>query len=190
MSTTSSLGALSITLLAVSISAGCGGTTQTDSPAGTATAGEEAATAGDGHGHHAHGGAHAQGGATHHRPMAGRGPMACPMMLPGAQVAVDNTERGVAMTFTTERADQVEELRTRVRAMAAMHEQHGAMRGGRMMMPPATTSVVEVPGGARLELAAASAADVDALRRHASMQAEHMRGGRGCPMLGEAEPPA
>lgn len=171
MSTRISLRTIGIGLLAVSISAGCGGTADVEGrPAGAATAGAEQGMRG-------HGGM--------------RGAMACPMMLPDAQVAVESTERGVAMTFTTERADQVEELRTRVRAMGAMHEQRGTMRGGRMMMmPPATTSVVEVPGGARLELAAADAADVDALRRHASMQAEHMRDGRGCPMMGEADPPA
>lgn len=113
------------------------------------------------------------------------GRMACPMMLPGAEVEVEDTEDGVAMTFTTERTSEVEALRSHVREMAALREQHAATRPGRgrRALPPSTSRVVDVPNGARLELAARDADDVDALRQRASMHAERMRDRRGCPMM-------
>ncbi len=57
------------------------------------------------------------------------------------------------------------------------------MHGGRMeMMPPSRASVVDVDGGARLELHALEAADVDALRAHVRQHGESMRAG-ACPMM-------
>jgi hypothetical protein len=108
------------------------------------------------------------------------------------EVSVENTDQGVAVTFTNDRSQDVVELRERVRGMAAMHEHHAGMKsdgmmggqGGMSAMPPSTVSVVDVPQGARLELVANEAADVDSLRQHASMHAEHMRGRQGCPMIG------
>lgn len=53
----------------------------------------------------------------------------CPMVVQGADVAVSDTEGGVALTFTTD-APGVADLRTRARSMAQMYELHrgrGAM---------------------------------------------------------------
>lgn len=124
------------------------------------------------------------GGGMHGQMMQDRDAMACPMMLEGAQVSVVDIDRGVAMTFTTDREEDVDALRQRVRAMASMHERHAGMMGGEMAMPPSTASVVDVPDGARLELVATDEADVGSLRQHASAHAEHMRGRQGCPMMG------
>lgn len=54
---------------------------------------------------------------------------ACPMAVPGTQVAVSDTAGGEALTFTTAGGD-VGELRRRTSAMAAMHDRMGA--GARM----------------------------------------------------------
>lgn len=162
---------------------GCGGS------AGAGAEPEQPrATAGAEHGQEMHD----HGGGMHGQMMQGSDEMACPMMLEGAEVSVENIDQGVAMTFTTDRSEDVPELRERVRGMATMHEQHAGMMEGGMMggqggmsaMPPSTVSVVDVPQGARLELVASEAADVDSLRQHASMHAEHMRGRQGCPMMG------
>jgi hypothetical protein len=62
------------------------------------------------------------------------GPMAgCAMAVPGAEVAVTDVPAGAALEFTTPSEQNVAELRTRVHAMAEMHEAHhgeGAMAGG------------------------------------------------------------
>lgn len=117
------------------------------------------------------------------------GPMACPMMMEGADVEVMDTEEGVAVTYTTPRPQEVEELRERVRAMAEQHEQRAESRPGRgrRALPPATVSVTDVPEGARLELAAVDPGDVEALREHVAMRAERMGAG-GCPMMGDDMP--
>lgn len=113
-------------------------------------------------------------------PMMGR--MACPYMLEGAHVAVENTLSGVAMTFTTDRPADVADLRGRVAAMGMRHGQRSAM-GAPMRMPPATTSVTDVPNGARIEFTATDPNDAQALQQHASTMAEDVRGRRGCPMM-------
>jgi TusA-related sulfurtransferase len=61
------------------------------------------------------------------------GPMAgCPMAVPGTEVAADDVPAGEAITFTTADPQAVADLRSRVHAMAEMHEaHHGAgMMGG------------------------------------------------------------
>ena len=116
-------------------------------------------------------------------------PAECPMALEGADVEIGDIEDGVAVTYTTPRAQDVEELRERVRAMAALHEQRAATRPGRgrHALPPAAASVVDVPEGARLELTAVDPGDVEALRARMAMRAERTAG--RCPMM-ESQPPA
>lgn len=110
----------------------------------------------------------------------------CPMMGEGAQVSVEDTPDGAALIFTTDRPEQVDELRNRVRKMAERHEQRAELRRERgAPVPDASVSVVDLPEGARLELSAQDPADVEALRAHASRRAERMQ---SCPM--RAEEPA
>lgn len=166
---------LSAALLAL---IGCGGSEAEEIPPASATAGAEHTSPMQPHAMHGHG-QHGQGGAV---------ATACPMMLSGAEMTVEEIEGGSAMTFTTASAGDVEDLRARVRGMAAMHEQHAGMGHGMMAgMPRAEVSVVELPNGARLELRATDPADVEQLRRHAAVHADHMRTRRTCPMMTAAE---
>jgi hypothetical protein len=75
---------------------------------------------------------------------------ACPIAVPGTQLAAADTPDGVSVTFTTS-PDRAEDLRARVHAMADMHNrhhlaggpegthaghggmEHGGMMGGGMM---------------------------------------------------------
>src|SRR6266545_7647261 len=50
---------------------------------------------------------------------------ACPVMVPGTQVAAAETVNGESITFTTS-PDHVADLRARVRTMANMHNRHHA----------------------------------------------------------------
>lgn len=157
---------------------GCGGSEAEEIPPASATAGAEQ-TQHSPHMHGMHGQGHGRGGAV---------ASACPMMISTANMTVEEIEGGSAMTFSTDDAGQVEELRTRVRRMGEMHEQHAGMGHGMMAaMPEAQASVVDVPNGARLELRATNPADVEALRRHAAVHAEQMRTRRTCPMMTAAE---
>jgi hypothetical protein len=131
---------------------------------------------------------------------------ACPMAVPGTQVAVTETRDGEAVTFTTSR-NQADELRARVHAMADMHNshhqgggmegmhggmQHGGMMGGgsmgstggrdAMMPPPSRATVEDVEGGARLVVTPNDPADLDQLRSTVRMHAEHMRQTGTCEM--------
>lgn len=109
---------------------------------------------------------------------------ACPTMLPGVEVTVEEIDSGAAMTFTTSEPAQVDELRARVRVMAGMHQQHAATPAGRTgTMPPAIASVSDVPGGARLELRAIDATDQGALHEQALAQADEMRTAGTCPTM-------
>lgn len=53
---------------------------------------------------------------------------ACPMAVPGTQVAAADTANGESITFTTS-SDRAADLRARVRAMADMHNRHHAGGG-------------------------------------------------------------
>lgn len=140
--------------------------------------------------------------------MGGMPTSACPMAVPGTQVAVADTADGEAVTFTTA-PDQAAELRSRVHAMADMHNSHhqgggmegmhggmqhnGMMGGGSMgssggggampMMPPPSRAAVEdVEGGARLVVTPSDPADLDRLRSTVRMHVEHMRQTGTCEM--------
>ena len=124
----------------------------------------------------------------------------CPMAIPGTQVSAADTSTGEALTFSTTSPDQVAELRTRVRAMADMHNQHhasggmhegmhqpgGMMSGGGManmpMPPPSTATVEDTDAGARLVLTPQDPAQMaqlqSAVRAHAGMMQQG-----GCGMM-------
>jgi hypothetical protein len=130
----------------------------------------------------------------------------CPMAVPGTQVSAADTAGGEAITFTTT-PDALADLRSRVGAMADMHNQHhqgggadsmhaggmqgmhggmmgggaGAMHGG--MMPPPSRAVVEdVAGGARIVVTPNDPADLDPLRTTLRAHAQHMQETGQCGM--------
>lgn len=141
--------------------------------------------------------------------MEGMPPGACPMAVPGTQLAAAETRDGEAVTFTTT-PDRAAELRTRVRAMAEMHNRHhqggdgmGGMHGGlhhgemmgggsmgssgggdamAMMPPPSRAAVEDVEGGARLIVTPNDPSDLDRLRSAVRMHAEHMQQSGTCEM--------
>ncbi len=100
---------------------------------------------------------------------------ACPLGVPGASVDLQETPQGVALVFTS--PEHVDELRERARYAAAMHGpdahlgaghdgSHGS--GGQhglqaMQLPPVHAAVVDVDGGARIELVPTDADDRVAL---------------------------
>jgi hypothetical protein len=137
--------------------------------------------------------------------MAARGNEACPMMVEGASVDVENTADGVALRFTSTTAGNVEDLRNRVEHMARMYEMHGGGKdkGGSMMwhrmghmradqdqpgaggqgqgpagaMPAATARVEDVDNGARLVLTPKDKTQLTALREHARDHERRMESG-------------
>jgi hypothetical protein len=115
----------------------------------------------------------------------------CPMMVPSVRVEEADIERGASVTFTTTTRDRVDDLRSRVRRMAAMMEAHhgqsaptgaNGMRHGMHALPPSHVNVVDVADGAKIELQAIDTGDVDALRAHVREHSEMMRAGT-CPMM-------
>lgn len=104
----------------------------------------------------------------------------CPSEVPGVAIAAADTADGVAISFTAP-ADQVEELRARVRHMAAMHERHHVAGRGHMAMPDSDTRVEEIEGGSRITFTPANPDEVGQLRTHVRQRVEQMRAG-GCPM--------
>jgi hypothetical protein len=128
----------------------------------------------------------------------------CPMEVPGTTVTPADTSDGEALTFTTASADQVPALRERVRAMAAMHNQHHAETGGShgmhhggmaghgagsghdmgaAMPPPSRARVEDVDGGARLVVTPRDPADVGRLQSTVRAHAERLQR-EGCGMMG------
>jgi len=116
-------------------------------------------------------------------------PDACPLGVSRASVVTSRTPDGIALTFTVGPDGDAEDLRERVRGAARMHGPFGRQgkgHGGRHGMggehglqaaslPRATARVVDVDGGARLELAAADPGEVDELRRRVRRRARAMR---------------
>lgn len=134
----------------------------------------------------------------------------CPMIVQGADVAVADTDNGVALTFTTQAGDEeaLRDLRQRVQHMAQMYEMHRgrghmmwhrmgrgragmAQRGGMGPMggpmPAARATVTDIDRGARLELTPADPAELQALREHARWHQQRMQSGE-CWMV--QNPPA
>jgi hypothetical protein len=126
----------------------------------------------------------------------------CPMVVQGAEVAVIDTEGGVALTFTTEGGD-VADLRTRVERMSQLYTLHQGRRGmmwhpmgrgmgggmgrgmgdgmgkmtGRGPMPAASATMTEADAKMRLELRPTDPAQLDALREHVRWHQQRMESG-------------
>jgi hypothetical protein len=152
-----------------------------------------------GHGHGMMGQGH--GGEGRGR-AAGMGDV-CPVKIPGAEMAVADVDGGVAISYTTRTGD-VAELRRRVQAMAARHQDPATarhdmghpsrpMHGGMAGTPTANVQVTaeEIEGGARLILRASDPTRLEELRRHVRAHAERMTA-ESCPMrpAGGTPPPA
>ena len=187
--------------LAISLTAGCSGSSKQQAPSQTA-----ASTAQAGHEHSCE-------------------DCACGGDMSAASVSAENTNDGAALTFTTSE-DKVAELRAHVQHMAEMHDRaqsgeaqpaptaesdvHGAtahghqgmpqqqeglhtmqdgMPGHRQAMPmsaggmvPSAVTVEEVPGGARLRFTPRDPSKLEELREHLKRRAERMQEG-GCDMM-------
>lgn len=128
----------------------------------------------------------------------------CPMAVPGTQVVADDTPDGEAITFTTS-SDRVAELRSRVHAMAELHNrrmqaggmgstgsgsasaEQGPMQLPRPEMPPPSRATVEdVDGGARVVVTPNDPSDAGQLRTVLRVHAEHMRDTGTCGMGADA----
>jgi len=139
---------------------------------------------------------------------SGMPPGACPMAVPGTQVSAVDRQNGEAITFTTS-PDHEADLRSRVHAMADMHNHHqgggtdhggmhqdmhgdamgdGSMGSGdmdhhmTMMPPPSSASVEDIPGGARLVVTPSDPAELQRLQSVVRMHAAHMSQTRSCGM--------
>ena len=133
----------------------------------------------------------------------------CPMAVPGAQVSAADVSTGETLTFSTTSPDQVADLRSRVHAMADMHNRHhasgemsgmqGGMHGGMMgtgtgtdsgggmghmpMPPPSTASVEDTDTGARLVVTPKDPAQLAQLQSAVRAHADMMQQGH-CAMMG------
>lgn len=109
------------------------------------------------------------------RPVSGDG---CPLGVQGAKAGIENVERGVVVTFTVPKQGSVDELRDRVKNVAAQHGagahkgpghdgEHGTGEGHGFHfseMPPVETSFQPIDGGAKLHVLANESADVRAVQ--------------------------
>ena len=131
--------------------------------------------------------------------------LASPMNVPGTTVSAADTANGETLVFTT--TGDVAALRSRVRSMAAMHDQHhaaggthdgmmgGGMTGGmmgsgkgmdgRVMMPPSTATVTDVENGASIALTPVAPADLLQLQTAVRTHAKHMQQ-EGCGKMAHA----
>ena len=115
----------------------------------------------------------------------------CPMDIPGARVSATDTADGETLTFTAN--DQAAELRSRVHAMAEMHNrhhaagEHGTMMGGGKaggpMMPPSHVTVADLDDGASITVTPDAPADLQKVQTMVRMHAERMQQ-NGCAMMG------
>ena len=112
----------------------------------------------------------------------------CPMLVPETSVASSEVDGGAALTFTTAAGDRVEDLRARVRSMAARVEARGTggmarhHGGASTPLPPVQAQVFDVDGGARMELRAIDPGEVALVREHVREHGSMMRAGT-CPMM-------
>lgn len=128
---------------------------------------------------------------------------ACPIVVTGTEIVVKETDAGAAMTFTTGGGD-VEQLRRRVRHMAAMYVMQRGQ--GRLLwrrpgetesdwsvgppMPPVQAKVADVERGVELELVPSGATEPRTLRQRVRQHAQRLGSGQ-CWVFeaGEARPP-
>lgn len=130
----------------------------------------------------------------------------CPMAVSGATVVAADTSAGETLTFSTSSPDRLADLRTRVHAMADMHNRHeaagathaheGMMGGGgdtgsgsaggpkanMPMPPPATATAEDTNAGARLVLTPKDPALLAQLQSAVRAHADMMQQGR-CGMM-------
>ncbi|MFW5965964.1 MAG: hypothetical protein ACOCV2_00535 [Persicimonas sp.] len=132
----------------------------------------------------------------------------CPMQLEDVEVDTEEVEQGIAMLFSTDDDDDLQELRERVQWLSDHHNEmlersnddrprgrmhrggqddderrHGMMRGkGMAPMPEAHARVEQTDDGARLVLTARDDDNVEALREHIDERVDAMQE-RGCPMM-------
>ncbi|MFO7564138.1 MAG: hypothetical protein R6X02_15945 [Enhygromyxa sp.] len=133
--------------------------------------------------------------------MATRAQQACPIMVEGTNVEVEETGDGVTMRFTTTASDKVDDLRSRVEHMSRMYGEYGKHGGkGKMMwhhmghkraegdrprmgkgpsgmMPAATAKVENIQNGAQLVLTPTDSGQLSALREHARDHQQRMNAG-------------
>lgn len=120
----------------------------------------------------------------------------CPLLVPGTQVEVENTDSGVALSFTTQQADQVDALRTRVRSLADTYQQirgrdiiwrsiPGAKaaegekpREAKGQFPAATANAEEIENGLRLTFVPTQENQLNMLRQHVRAHRQHMQAGQ------------
>ena len=119
----------------------------------------------------------------------------CPTDVEGTQVTAADTPTGETVTFTTA-PERAAELRTRVHAMADMHNRHhatgttdardgmqgaggGGMHGGMMMPPPSRATVEDTDTGARIVVTPNDPADLAKLQATVREHAQHMQEGCG-----------
>jgi hypothetical protein len=110
----------------------------------------------------------------------------CPMTIPDAAIAVNDSVDGIHVAFSTKSGD-VAELRRRVEGMAQMHNDasSGTMMSGNMMagkMIPFTLKYEETSDGARLTLTPKDPAQLPELRTQVRAHAEQMQKG-DCSMM-------
>jgi hypothetical protein len=117
------------------------------------------------------------------------------MAVQGTTVSPADTPDGVALTFVTN-TTRVDDVRQRVRAMAEMHNRQyaaaaassgtgmGTGSGDRMMTPPSSANVEDVPGGSRLMIRATRPEDVSRLRASMRDEADRMQR-EGCTAMAQ-----
>jgi len=107
----------------------------------------------------------------------------CPMSVTGTVVAASDVVNGEALTFTT--GGEVAELRTRVRAMAKIHnEPHAGNAMNGESMPASRATVTDVEGGATLLFVPSAAGDLEEIQAAIRASVERMRRD-GCEMMGQ-----
>ncbi|NVB84963.1 MAG: hypothetical protein HOV81_41735 [Kofleriaceae bacterium] len=90
----------------------------------------------------------------------------CPIVFRGAKVAQKPQKNGVTLEFTTSKKDNVEELRTQLREVAVMIEQHStemqtdASEKEDVSFPPVDLEVTNIDSGARVTIRAARFRDI------------------------------
>ncbi len=109
----------------------------------------------------------------------------CPMHVAGTHISAEDTPDGVAIVFKT--SGDVAQLRDRVHAMAAKHDQMAgsgmaACCAAMMSTVPSTVRAEDVDGGARMVLTPRDPAQLTALRDHVHERAAMMASGQ-CPMM-------
>jgi hypothetical protein len=117
-------------------------------------------------------------GTTPVHPPAAKGDPSCPMLVAGASVAEEDTDKGGALVFVTTGGD-VWDLRHRAGALAAMYgSQNGpADAMGMMISAGAQASVEEVPNGAKVVFVAPSPDKVGPMQNELRMHAGHLQPG-------------